>query len=421
MVSRQLTKLLYCVLLFALATGAAGAATEITYLTYSGHGAEWRIYLEEMAERFEARTGIKVNVMQVASGEYTPKVTSMIAGGVPPDVTDYHPAIAGALIGKGLFEDLRPYIERDKIPLDQIPPSTVAGLTTPDGAIWGLPWDTYPMVTFFNVDMFAQLGLVNPQQLGENWTLDQLATLSKRLTADTNGDGVNDRFGTYHLAWRWEMHVHQNGGVIWDQLVYPTKGIFTTPVVRQTVNFLADLMAVEKTNSESGSYTTWNGRVGMTLAYGPGVIETYLRKVSFNWGMAMQPKGSHSRAARVNPDSVQILAASKNKEAAWQWITFLVNNTEHQLEMTKMTGRLPAYREAMLQYNKVVPGLPSNWTVFVETAFDPASYSPYVVPQEGANDLVSSYMGKIWNGQLAPEVALEQLQAELDVIMAESF
>lgn len=398
---------------------AAAASVEITHLTYNGHGREWYTFLEDMSKRFEKETGIKVNVIQVpGNSAYTPKVTSMIAGGVAPDVTDYHPAIAGELIGQGIFEDLRPYIKRDKVRMDQIPPGVVAGLTTPNGAIWGLPWDVYPMVTFFNADMFAQLGLQNPQQLGAGWTLDKMAQAAKRMTSDLDGDGKLDRYGTYHLAWRWEMHVHQNGGQIWDKLVFPTKGLFDQPIVRQTVSWLAELMAVDKVNSESGSYTTWNGKTGMTLAYGPGAIGTYLLKAPFAWGMAMQPKGAVSRAARVNPDSLQILADSKNKEAAWKWIYYITQSPERQVEMAKVTGRLPAIKEAMLQYPKVVPELPSNWTVLIDTAFDPASYSPYVVPQTDADSFVSTTMGKVWNGQMAPETALQQIMEQLKTLMA---
>jgi ABC-type glycerol-3-phosphate transport system substrate-binding protein len=84
-----------------------------------------------------------------------------------------------------------------------------------------------------------------------------------------------------------------------------------------------------------------------------------------------------------------------------------------------MTGRLPAYREAMLQYPKVMPNLPSNWMVFIETAFDPASYSPYVVPQEAANTLVNSLMGKVWNGQMASDTALQQIEEQLKPIMGQ--
>ncbi|MBE3576284.1 MAG: sugar ABC transporter substrate-binding protein [Limnochordales bacterium] len=385
----------------------------IHHYTYSGHGAEWQQYLTAMAKRFEAETGIKVNI--TVSGnfdEWRSKFTTMVAGGVGPDVTDAHPALAGPFIGQGYFEDLRPYIQRDRVPINEMPPAAVHGCTTPEGVIWGIPVSIYPMVTFFNADIFAELGLLNPRELGENWNWDTFTQSVRRITSDLNGDGKTDRYGTYRLDWRWEMHVHQAGGKIWDRFNFPTKSYFNTPEVLKAVKWLYQLMVVDKVESFSSSYSVWNGKAGLTLAYGPGVIKTYLSDVKFKWGIALQPKGAVSRAARVNPDGFQIVATSKNKEAAWRWVRYLVADVNRQLELTRFTARMPSLREAMLQYPKAMPNLPDNWMVFFQTAFDPASYSPYLIADAKLDSLVNSTMARLWRGELIPEEALTQIHEQ---------
>ena len=109
-----------------------------------------------MAERFKASTGISVEFIVASGSEYRAKLMTMIAGGVPPDVTDAHPMLGAPLIAQGVFEDLTPYVKRDNFPIDQMPPVAVEGVMTPDRKLWGIPGSVYPVVTFFNADLFCR-------------------------------------------------------------------------------------------------------------------------------------------------------------------------------------------------------------------------------------------------------------------------
>ena len=404
--------LLALVVVTAVSAVAAAQQIEITHFAYNGHGAEWREWLTAMAQSFEAETGIKVNVIgSGTNADWAPKLTAMIAGGTPPDVTDGHPAISGPFIEQGFFENLLPYIERDGVPIHEMPPAAVQGTTTADGRMWSLPVSIYPMVTFYNADMFAQSGLAEPAYMGEEWNWATFSEAARRFTRDTNGDGRTDVWGTYRLNWRWDMQVHQAGGQVYDRLHWPTESRWNTPEVLEGIKFLHELMAVYGVETFSGSLTMWNGRAGMTIAYGPAAIKTYLTNANFRWGMALQPKGAVSRAARVNPDGFQVLADSKNKEAAWKWVHYLTSR-ERQIELIKYTGRVPSLREAMLEYPNVFDNLPENWMVFIETAFDPASYAPYVVHVDALNTFVDNTLNAVWNGRMAPETAVEAIHEQ---------
>ncbi|MBE3576519.1 MAG: extracellular solute-binding protein [Limnochordales bacterium] len=399
------------------------ANPEIVHFTYIDHGANWREYLTAMAERFKSETGI--NVKFVVSGNanaWREKFTSMVVGGNPPDVTDGHPALAGPFIRKGFFEDLRPYVTRDKVPINTMPPAAIVGCMAPDGSMWSLPVSVYPVVTCFNADMFAEAGLLNPRELGENWTWDTFAQSARRLTADLNGDGVTDRYGTFFLADRWEMQVQQAGGMLYDRFILPSRSLFNTPEVLKAVKWLHQLLVVDRVEALFDPvYSIWNGRAAMTLGFAAGgILENYRRAgATFKWGVALQPKGPASRAARVNPDGFQIVATSKNKEAAWKWVRYLVADVNRQLEMSKFTGRMPSLKDALLQYPKVAPGLPDNWMVFYETAFDPAGYPAYAVDSLELDNLVKSTMVKVWRGELAPEVALQQIHEQATKLLSQ--
>jgi hypothetical protein len=119
-----------------------------------------------------------------------------------------------------------------------MPPVAVEGVTTPDRKLWGIPGSVYPVVTFFNADLFAETGLLNPRELGEQWTWETLASSAKRLTRDKDGDGVNETYGTSRISYRWEMQVHQAGGQLYDRVAYPTKSQFNSPEVLRAVEFI---------------------------------------------------------------------------------------------------------------------------------------------------------------------------------------
>ena len=389
------------------------AAVRLTHFMYAGHAAKWQEYLEVMASRFKAATGVDVEVVVSTggSGDWQTKILVMIAGGTPPDITDAHPVIGAPLIAQGIFEDLRPYIARDRFPIERIPPVAVEGMSTPDGQIWGIPVSVYPVVTFFNVDMFARQGVPNPRELGSDWTWETLETAARRLTIDVDGDGIPEIYGTDRISARWEMQVHQAGGQLYDRIVYPTKSQFNSAPVLRAVEFIQKLY-LEGVVNNSADYRVYLDKSAFCVVDGPGAIGPYYQGIALSWDIAGQPKGPANRAARVNPDGFQVVAESKHREEAWQWVRFLTGDADNQLEMARITGRMPSLREAMVRYPRLGTDikLPDNWQAMIETAFDTDGYAAYVVPQSTQIDpVVNPIMIRVWNGQMAAATALQQI------------
>jgi multiple sugar transport system substrate-binding protein len=392
------------------------ASVQLTHYTYEAHGDFWREFLDLMAQRFQASTGVSVEfiVSPRPASEYRSKLLIMVATGTAPDVTDTHPMLGAPLIAQGIFEDLTPYVRRDNFPLDQMPPVAVEGVTTPDGKLWGIPGSVYPVVTFFNADLFSESGLLNPRELGEQWTWETLISSARRLTRDKDGDGVYETYGTSRIVNRWEMQVHQAGGQLYDRVIYPTKSRFNSPEVLRAVEFIRSLHADNVAVTSGTTYDVFRGTAGFTVVDGPGAISSF-RNVGFDWDIAGQPKGPANRAARVNPDGFQVIAHSPDKDAAWQWVRYLTGNADNQLELARISGRMPSLREAMVRYTRMSGiNMPSNWSALIDTAFDPDGYAAYVVPNATQIDaVVNPIMNRIWNGQLAPAVGLQQIHEVL--------
>lgn len=385
----------------------------IVHLTYGSHGTEWHNFLKTMAERFEAETGIHVEV-EVGSGgsAYRENVTVRTVGGVAPDVMDFNPGQAATLVAQRVFADLTPFVEASGMDLSQYPPVGIQGMTTEDGYMWGFPMSLLPIPVYFNVDMFAEAGLANPNELGENWNWETYLESARRLTiTDLEGNPIQS--GTIDPRYRWEQPIHQAGGMVFDRYIFPTESKFNTDPVLRAIEF-RNTMYQEGLIARSGG--VWNGNVALTNIDGPTIINKW--KGNFRMDVALQPAGpSGQRSSEVNPDGFQIHADSKNKELAWKWIEYLVTDADRQFEFAEMTGRLPSLREAMIRYGELDRAMPANWYVLIETAFSPDAFPPYMISDEGIIKALNDGLSPVWKVEVAPEIGLVQLHDQLTALL----
>ena len=111
------------------------------------------------------------------------KITQSIRGGNPPDVAiSFYTDNLGVWCSNGSFQDLQPYIDRDRIDLNQIP-KAVRDYTVYQGKRCAMPMlaDVYGL--YYNTDMFAKAGITAPPR---NTT--ELFEDTKKLT-QFNPDG----------------------------------------------------------------------------------------------------------------------------------------------------------------------------------------------------------------------------------------
>jgi multiple sugar transport system substrate-binding protein len=111
------------------------------------------------------------------------KITQSIRGGNPPDVAiSFYTDNLGVWCANGSFQDLQPYIDRDRIDLNQIP-KAVRDYTVYQGKRCAMPMlaDVYGL--YYNTDMFAKAGITAPPR---NTT--ELFEDTKKLT-QFNPDG----------------------------------------------------------------------------------------------------------------------------------------------------------------------------------------------------------------------------------------
>ncbi|MBL8589340.1 MAG: sugar ABC transporter substrate-binding protein [Methylobacteriaceae bacterium] len=177
----------------ALALAAAPAIAQTKTLKFvswqkdeRGVGDWWA----NVIKAFEAKhPGVKVEWTKVERGAYADTMTTLFAGGKPPEIVHLASFEFQKFADQGWLEDLGPYVKKANLDLK--------GWAGQDACAWKGKTVCVMMLYFgnlfaYNEEMLKKEGLAPPK----NWT-EYLAAL-KKLTKDTNGDSIPDQFGTGH-------------------------------------------------------------------------------------------------------------------------------------------------------------------------------------------------------------------------------
>ena len=412
------------VLAAALFAAVPAFAVTLVHYNYTGHGAEHAQFVEERARAFMQRhPDIQIEIISNAGTDYWEKLSTMEAGGVPPDILELYPAMAPPFIEARMVKDLGPFVERDpEISLDAYAPITVEGFIWNE-MLWGLPTSVYQVITFYNVDMFERYGHIPPSQLGSDWTWERLIEVGKDFTIDPDGDGIPSQWGVraYGDLFRWWIFVHQAGGRLFDRLVDPARATFTTEEARVGLQFLVDLFYTY------GIATTdvnafYDGRVGVDIFDGPSWFTILPNNAGdrFRWDIAELPKGPDNNGTMVFLNGFQIGAGSRNPEEAWLWLKFLVSE-ESMREYVRITGRTPALLSLLPEYAGLLTHPPANLAAAGDAIINPATTSPYFTKvaneiRSFANPLTSQAM----SGAIPVTEALEQMHQFANAKLAEA-
>ena len=166
--------------------------------------------LENVIADFESENpGIKIVETRTNWADAPSQVMTSIMGGTPPDLIMCNPAMLAQFRGIGAFEDLT-----DRIPaefIDRLLPSAKAIITTPDGTYDGMPQEGTTYTLFYRKDLFEEAGL-DPDKPPRTW--DELLEIGKKLTKDTNGDGIMDQ---YAYGWPVSAENANNYWINWMQ------------------------------------------------------------------------------------------------------------------------------------------------------------------------------------------------------------
>lgn len=333
--------------LAACSAGASGdgegTSAKVNWWTWDP--AQGASYQKCVAPFEKANPGITVKISQYGWGDYWPKLTASFLAGNGPDAfqdnAGYYPQFAAQ---KQLLP-LNDLIAQSGLKLDQYAVGNQTWKYS-DGKTYGLSMDWGVTGFYYNADLVRQAGLTAKDLADLTWNPQGGGSFEKvvaHLTVDANGvRGDQPGFDPKHIKVygisnqgssnlnggdTWAQFAATTGWTLGDKANWPTTLKYSDSRFEQTASFLRNL-SQKGYSPEMGQFTVGlpeqlgSGKVAI-VADGSWMATTYAALKGVTVGIAASVIGPDGqRAALSNSNGNSIAASTKNKDAAWKWVSY---------------------------------------------------------------------------------------------------
>lgn len=314
-------------------------------------------HFARVVQAFTDETGIGVDYETYPS-EYLALqqlVTARLASGdVEPDCFWCDDIMAATYGAAGWLQELDSVVQENGIDLSDYPQTLLTDVSSWDGTLYRLPWDSTAELILYRTDYFAEAGAALPT------TWDELVEAGKSLSG-------GDRFGI-------ALNAQKNGALgndiqHWTNQAGGSVLRLDDPGSRQALVFYKDLFATHKiappsapqedydTNRQGfldGRYAmwwTWSGVLGAMRSN----QEFWKDQVSV---MVPMPKGPSNAQTNIGCWGWSINNASAKKDLAAQWVAFTARPEVMKLLMFSGSGPARTSLWSDPEYQERAPQLP---------------------------------------------------------------
>jgi multiple sugar transport system substrate-binding protein len=414
-VRRCLVSLWLSMMFVSLFGAGAAAAKEISFLTTGYSSALLSYVQQEVIPEFRQRHDVDVVVLTAGWENRMEKIVVMTAGGTPPDVIvtgTESPYIEGS---SGLLEPLDRYLARWKHASDY--PQTLWDALSWQGKVMAVPQNIAPRGLGYNKVLYAQSGL-DPNRPPQDW--DELVQYAWRLTR-LEGDVVAVRgfevysTGTFGAAQQFCWFMRQTGLTETDTERFTSN--LMDPRAMVTMQTLQELYEAGENGRSILSGGFERGRLAMRYC-NPQYMATikaadpdFLRK-DFGLFAPRQTAGS-TPVMHLFTDGLAIPSASKNKDLAWEFITFLCSD-----EVTLEVQRVASFYGGRMQMLRRMANEQPQLRFWMELF--PYAQS-YVVPPPIEISLIefTARLARVYRHEMPPLAALEETHAQWNRLLGE--
>ena len=182
----------------------------------------------DLVKPFEEATGVKVDVEAVPWGDVGNKLTTAVASGGGPDVSQVGLSLLPTFVKAGALADLTPYLaDHPGLDSTNFPEAVSAANLSGDGTVTSVPWVADTRVLFYRTDILADAGLSGPPT-----TWAEFTAAAEQMAATDGSD-----YGYYIPQWDATLPIQftwQAGG----EVVGPDgTATLDTPEFRKAVDF----------------------------------------------------------------------------------------------------------------------------------------------------------------------------------------
>ena len=393
------------------------AATETTVIRWSVWGsAEELASHQAVADAFMAsHPNIKIEIEHTPWDGYHDKLKTQVAAGdlsVLADViflgNDYN-----RYAESGVLEPLDEWIAQTNYDLSDYWP-TVIDRAKVNGKIYGLQRDLDLRLLYYNKAMFDKAGLSYPN---ENWTWDDWADAARKLTiVEPNGRVVQQGIGME--TGKWTMLLVQSNGDYLDDPVNPSRCALNDPNGLRAVRFFADLIREKAAISPADLKQIGGDAAAFQQGRAAMIVQNASRAPTFNaanidYDVAPIPvPADGARVNNVGGARFVMNSASKNKEAAWTFLSWLQGREGGQSIYTRRGDMFPILRSVANSDDFLkLPAKPNNRAAFVVEASNVRLFTLGDFPEYNElNDLIiEPNLQRVWSGEADADATVEEI------------
>ena len=162
-----------------------------------------------MIKEFErTHQGVKIEWTKVERGAFADTMTTLFAGGKPPEIVHLASFEFQKFADNGWLENLDPWIKKAGLDLKDWSGQEKCVFDKQTVCIMMLYYGT---IMAYNEELLAKEGLSVPK------TWAEFLNAARKTTKDTNGDGILDQFGTGHeTKGGGGQYLAEMGNYVWD-------------------------------------------------------------------------------------------------------------------------------------------------------------------------------------------------------------
>ena len=221
--------------------------------------------------------------------------------------------------------------------------STALNTGRRDGRQYALPYETVPTLMFVNKSLLAKESIQMPK---EDWTWEDMYEICRKVTKDTDKDGLLDQFGTYNYSWRDAFYT--SGGKLYDERQDQLS--FTDSRVLDAIKYIKRLNDLNQGQSVTQEDFNEGGVAFMPLTFAeyrtyktyPYRIKKYTR---FQWDCITFPAGREGEnISKVDALLMGINSKTKHERLAWEFLKQLTYTEEMQMDVFLYSQGVPALK-----------------------------------------------------------------------------
>jgi multiple sugar transport system substrate-binding protein len=289
---------------------------------------------QALAEEWSKQSGIAVTFDAVNYATLEQRVKLLVENeSADYDIYDYDSQWLGGFVASGALErlDTPDYLGASNAAVrmedffHDIATRLCRYPTADKSPVYGLPWSLNGEALWYRTDLMD----------APPATWDDLRTAARQLTGkDAYGYAAEGGRDADWIISEFAPIAWSNDGALWDPTSYSASGILNSPENVSSLQFLVDMVNVDKSIDPASANWTITERLGamltgvaaMCLNWSPlfgGVADDVNEsQVVGKVGYAVVPRGGGSQATLFGCQGSGISAFSKNKAEAWQYLQF---------------------------------------------------------------------------------------------------